>query len=447
MESHRARRERFRRPLTMWLTAGWHTQPSAPEANFTTIKQRSCSRVTNGLIDQFSMTKDKRDPRDTSETAQHPTRRSARQSRTRHGAHGGGAVARPGVPERDLAAYRASRPGDGASRRVPAAPSARDRSRRVGLNRHFFSARAGNAPRDPRASTSTAPLPAQRARGVSARHPDSVRPPPIAPDRPQPRPRARRPALHAAPRSPYPPSSPDASARQETLAPSRASTDGPTPWSVTRGVVVGVAFGALVIAGGALVSTSSTEFGAEFQLSSARVSPASSSASAPETRARVEDADAFSLPSFERDARTGRPRWRTPGAPRPRRAAARCSAGTARARRLGRGEDALVRRARREAPNASREDTKKENEKNARLKTRAAGDLEGDLEGDAELLEATLAFAKPRPEDARERQSARAPRGKKPRPKRRRSSFDERRRRFEPGGGRAGTRRSGHAPR
>ena len=48
-----------------------------------------------------------------------------------------------------------------------------------------FSRLARATPRDPRASTSTAPLPAQRARGVSARHPDSV---PTAPDCPRPPP-------------------------------------------------------------------------------------------------------------------------------------------------------------------------------------------------------------------------------------------------------------------
>lgn len=48
-----------------------------------------------------------------------------------------------------------------------------------------FSRLARATPRDPRASTSTAPLPARRARGVSARHPDSV---PTAPDRPRPPP-------------------------------------------------------------------------------------------------------------------------------------------------------------------------------------------------------------------------------------------------------------------
>ena len=105
---------------------------------------------------------------------------SLRQSRTRHGAHGGGAVARPGVPERDLAAYRASRPGDGASRRVPAAPSARDRSRRVGLNRHFLGSRGQRrgTPARPRPP----PLFPRKERAGSPRHtPIRSRPPPAPP--------------------------------------------------------------------------------------------------------------------------------------------------------------------------------------------------------------------------------------------------------------------------
>jgi hypothetical protein len=168
---------------------------------------------------------------------------------------------------------------------------------------------------------------------------------------------------------------------------------------VTRGVVAGVAFGALVIAGGALVSTSSTsraEFGAHLaQLGSA---------SARETRARVADADAFSLPSFERDARVDRPAVADLGraAAEARRSevfggdGARADAwGAEKTRSYG----ALG--AKRRTPRGRHEKTKK---------TRSAGDLEGDLEGDAELLEATLAFAKPRPEDARERRARAAAR-------------------------------------
>ena len=262
----------------------------------------------------------------------------------------------------------------------------------------IFSARAGNAAGPPRVHVHRPSSRAKSARGLRETPrfgPDRPRPPPTAPG---PAPGARRPASHAAPRSPYPPSSPDAflSARQETLAPSRASTDGPTPWSVTRGVVAGVAFGALVIAGGALVSTSSTEFGAEFGARLARLG----SASARETEnARVADADAFSLPSFERDARVDRP------------AVADLGRAAAEARRSevfggdGASADAWGAEKTRSygALGAKRRTPRGRHSHEKTKKTRS-------LEGDAELLEATLAFAKPRPEDARERRARAAAR-------------------------------------
>jgi hypothetical protein len=137
-----------------------------------------------------------------------PTRSGARQTRTRHGAHSGGAVARPRVPERDLAAHRASRPGDGASRRVSAAPDPRDRSRRRGSQQAFSRLarhRRGTPARPPRLSGRP-----RRTRGVAVGY---LKTGPTAPDRPRPTPappRARRLAsrtrrAHLDPSSPLPP--------------------------------------------------------------------------------------------------------------------------------------------------------------------------------------------------------------------------------------------------
>ena len=295
----------------------------------------------------------------------------------------------------------------------------------------FFSARAGNAvdPARPRPPPSSRAKSAWGLRDTPRFGPDRPRLPPTAPS---PAPRARRPASHAAPRSPYPPSSPDASARQETLAPSRASTDGPTPWSVTRGVVVGVAFGALVIAGGALVSTSSTEFGAEFGAEFGSVSPASGPPpGSRDPRARRGRRRVFAPRRSSATRERVAPRWRTSGAPRPARAAARCSAGTARARTPGaRRRRARAARVRREAPNAPRGRHEK-NEKNARLKTAPHGRPRGRPRGRRGAPGGHLAFAKPRPEDARERRAraGRAERWGRPKGRACCSNFAERRRR------------------
>ena len=138
-----------------------------------------------------------------------PTRSGTRQTRTRHGAHSGGAVARPRVPERDLAAHRASRPGDGASRppRVRRPRPARSSRRHPALNRHFLGSRgiAAGPPRVHRASLGGREGRAGSPWGTSRR----VRPPPTAPDRPRPRPgRHASPlgrAVLTSPPSPLPP--------------------------------------------------------------------------------------------------------------------------------------------------------------------------------------------------------------------------------------------------
>jgi hypothetical protein len=138
-----------------------------------------------------------------------PTRSGTRQTRTRHGAHSGGAVARPRVPERDLAAHRASRPGDGASRppRVRRSRPARSSRRHPALNRHFLGSRgiAAGPPRVHRASLGGREGRAGSPWGTSRR----VRPPPTAPDRPRPRPgRHASPlgrAVLTSPPSPLPP--------------------------------------------------------------------------------------------------------------------------------------------------------------------------------------------------------------------------------------------------
>ena len=136
-----------------------------------------------------------------------PTRSGTRQTRTRHGAHSGGAVARPRVPERDLAAHRASRPGDGASR-PPSASHPRDRPVAIRLSTGIFSARAASPLPTPARPPRLSGRP-QRTRGVAVGHLETG---PTAPDRPRPTPappRARRLASRTRrahlPPSPLPP--------------------------------------------------------------------------------------------------------------------------------------------------------------------------------------------------------------------------------------------------
>ena len=173
--------------------------------------------------------------------------------------------------------------------RVSAAPDPRDRPVAIRLSTGIFSARAASPLPTPARPPRLSGRP-QRTRGVAVGHLETG---PTAPDRPRPTPappRARRLASRTRrahlPPFPSPPS-------QAAPAPSRAREQ--TPWSVTRGVVAGVAFGALVIAGGALVAggpTPTAESAILARLGSSRK---------PDGPTEETSSAFFSLPSFERD--------------------------------------------------------------------------------------------------------------------------------------------------
>ena len=258
------------------------------------------------------------------------------------------------------------------------------------LNRHFLGSRgiAAGPPRVHRASLGDREGRAGSPWGTSRR----VRPPPTAPDRPRPRPgRDASPLGRAFLCSPRPvfPSPPS----QAAPAPSRAREQ--TPWSVTRGVVAGVAFGALVIAGGALVA------GVPLPPPSlailARLGSSPSREPGP-TDAKNADAVFFSLPSFERDVSRAKPAVADLG-----RAAAetrREEVSRKKQRAGGRSDDWGIEKTRAESSLGKK--SLRGDEKDARKKKSLR---DADLESDAELFEATLAFAKPRPEDERERRA------------------------------------------
>ena len=216
---------------------------------------------------------------------------------------------------------------------------------------------------------------------------------PTAPDRPRPTPappratrlasRTRRAHL---PPFPSPPS-------QAAPAPSRAREQ--TPWSVTRGVVAGVAFGALVIAGGALVAggpTPTAESAILARLGSSRK---------PDVSTESTSAAFFSLPSFERDHARLKPAVADLG----RAAAEQRREEVSRKRSFGGRSDGWgIEKTRAESSLGQKSLRGGEGSKRSR---------DDDLESDAELFEATLAFAKPRPEDERER-AARSKDARKP---------------------------------
>ena len=216
---------------------------------------------------------------------------------------------------------------------------------------------------------------------------------PTAPDRPRPTPappRARRLASRTRrahlPPFPSPPS-------QAAPAPSRAREQ--TPWSVTRGVVAGVAFGALVIAGGALVAggpTNTAESAILARLGSSRK---------PDVSTESTSAAFFSLPSFERDAARLKPAVADLG----RAAAEQRREEVSRKRSFGGRSDGWGIEKTRAESSLGKKSLRGEGSK------RSLSD--DDLESDAELFEATLAFAKPRPEDERER-AARSKDARKP---------------------------------
>ena len=156
---------------------------------------------------------------------------------------------------------------------------------------------------------------------------------------------------------------------------------------MTRGVVAGFAFGALVIAGGALVAAGPVSAvgprdGAHLAGLGSRL----------ESRAGVvpADAGALSLPSFARDGRA-------------RPAVADLGRAAARARRRAvsreRGDDTRA-----DAWGVERTRSTSEETRGAKSAETRRGDAE-ELDDVAERFEATLAFAKPRPEDTRERRA------------------------------------------
>lgn len=182
---------RFRRRFRFRATKGKEKGPDSAEAHVF-FRTAASASVTGFCNSQYHIL----------------TRSGTRQTRTRHGAHSGGAVARPRVPERDLAAHRASRPGDGASRPPSAAPDPRDRPVAIRLSTGIFSARAASPLPTPARPPRLSGRP-RRTRGVPWGTSRRVRPPPTAPDRPRPRPgRHASPlgrAVLTSPPSPLPP--------------------------------------------------------------------------------------------------------------------------------------------------------------------------------------------------------------------------------------------------
>jgi hypothetical protein len=162
---------------------------------------------------------------------------------------------------------------------------------------------------------------------------------------------------------------------------------------VTRGVVAGVAFGALVIAGGALVAggpTPTAESAILARLGSSRK---------PDVSTESTSSAFFSLPSFERDHARLKPAVADLG----RAAAEQRREEVSRKRSGGRSDGWGIEKTRAES-SLGKKSLRGDD------KTRSRDD---DLESDAELFEATLAFAKPRPEDERER-AARSKDARKP---------------------------------
>ena len=164
---------------------------------------------------------------------------------------------------------------------------------------------------------------------------------------------------------------------------------------MTRGVVAGVAFGALVIAGGALVAggpTPTAESAILARLGSSRK---------PDVSTESTSAAFFSLPSFERDHARLKPAVADLG----RAAAEQRREEVSRKRSFGGRSDGWgIEKTRAESSLGQKSLRGGEGSKRSR---------DDDLESDAELFEATLAFAKPRPEDERER-AARSKDARKP---------------------------------
>jgi hypothetical protein len=163
---------------------------------------------------------------------------------------------------------------------------------------------------------------------------------------------------------------------------------------VTRGVVAGVAFGALVIAGGALVAggpTPTAESAILARLGSSRKPDGLDGGDRP--------------PRFSRSRRSSATARLKPAvADLGRAAAEQRREEVSRKRSGGRSDGWGIEKTRAESSLGKKSLRGGEGSKRSR---------DDDLESDAELFEATLAFAKPRPEDERER-AARSSAARKP---------------------------------